>query len=269
MGANQPLWHVTSNGETWGPIDEQALIAWAQSGRMSAAVPIFVRRHESNDWIPIEKTSFGAMRPGAKRTPWIVYALAGFGALAVWSFVERTSESPRDQSVAPEPPREAPAVRREPVEPPPKTVALSVARLVPLMGNHHGDEPSAAAAALSIDLLRFPPSEVWTALEAVPDNSRAEIMKEASPYLGKKLCVRGVVVQIFGDRSAGKPIWYGVLSTSGIVRFVAVGSSQGIVENTPARFCGFVTGLHGYDTQLGGSTVGVEAVGVFDLAANR
>lgn len=76
---------------------------------------------------------------------------------------------------------------------------------------------------------------------------------------------------IHTDKSTGKPIYMGGLMTNDVkvIRFVAVGSSGELVENSSARFCGFVMGLNSYSNAVGGTTHGVSVVGMFDLPENQ
>jgi hypothetical protein len=133
--------------------------------------------------------------------------------------------------------------------------------------NHNGPEPSEAAVLTGLWLHR----KLLTAyydFDAMPDSAIVEVMKDIDSYRGKKLCSRGTIGQIYASHAYDATLWLGVLVTPNInlVRFVAAGSTDGIVADSTARFCGIVVGLHGYENLSGGSSIAVETVGVFDPA---
>jgi hypothetical protein len=123
------------------------------------------------------------------------------------------------------------------------------------MVDHNGDTLSETAAVLAEWMTnKSTPQSIWRALDGMDDNVRVEVIKDPHAYRGKKLCSRGTITQIFADRSLGKPVRFGVLDTGimNIIRFVAVGSSQGVMEGAEARFCGIIIRLHGYSNVMGG-----------------
>lgn len=151
------------------------------------------------------------------------------------------------------------------------TLADALQIISPQMDDHYGNDISPSAAVLALWMISQSPKSIWDSLDSMPDHKRTEIEKDIIPFRGKKLCSRGRIIQIMTDRSTGTPIYYGVLNVgwSGFIRFIAVGSSEGIIENSHVRFCGIVIGLHSYDNRLGGSTSGIEVVGLFDIKNNR
>lgn len=140
----------------------------------------------------------------------------------------------------------------------------------PAMTDHQGNEISVSAAGLAMWMLNQPSNKLWAELNAMQDFSRKDVVKDISLYRGEKLCNRGSIIQILTDRSAGKPVYYGVLDVGvlNLNRFVAVGSSAGIVEGSAARFCGIIIGTHNYSNSLGGMIDAVEVVGLFDIPQN-
>jgi len=96
-------------------------------------------------------------------------------------------------------------------------------------------------------------------------------MKDSGPERGKRLCTSGTVVQIKADASGGEKVFEGLLMTNSMdaVRFVAVGSTDDILENSVARFCGVAIGRHSFPNVSGGQTLAVLAVGMFDLPQNK
>lgn len=148
-----------------------------------------------------------------------------------------------------------------------KSLAAALAFATPALGDST-DEPNPGAAMLTVWATKH---LTWAMLETRPKTSYRLVMKDAVPERGKLICVRGTVTQITTDRSTGEPIYIGQIMTSGMkfVHFNAVKSSGKIVEDSPARFCGVVTGRYSYSNTGGGTTLTVNAVGMFDLPENR
>jgi hypothetical protein len=113
----------------------------------------------------------------------------------------------------------------------------------------------------------------WKDLTLLPKTSRALVLKDSEAERGKSLCAEGSINQITADHSAGpgQTIYEGgiVTSSMAIVRFLAVGSTGTLIENSNARFCGVVTGRYSYPNTGGGTTHAVQMVGFFDLPENR
>lgn len=105
------------------------------------------------------------------------------------------------------------------------------------------------------------------------ETSLAKIHKDSDTERGKRMCVRGKIVQITADKSSGVGTAYIGLMTApsfaNIVHYVAVADTGDLVENSPARFCGIVTGRYSYSNSGGGTTHAVGLVGMFDLPSNR
>lgn len=282
-------WYVSRNGESSGPIEEADIAAWIRSGQIGSET--YVRDEHSQHWIPIGQSPFAplfsqvASAPASQPKPssnrgvvlWgSVTTVLLIGLIGAKVATESTSADATEAVVTLEP--RAPSVGDEP-EPTltdrlarAGTLGEAIATIRPAMADHDGDSLSGAAATLTTWLVeRYNTPALWADLDMMPDNQRAEVLKDPEPFRGKKLCSRGTMTQIMADRSLGVPVWHGVLSTgfANVIRFVAVGSSDGIVEDSPARFCGIVIGLHSYANRMGGSTTGVEVVGSFDLPENR
>lgn len=182
---------------------------------------------------------------------------------------QQTSPTPEAKPtlVAPTPPAEPPrpTVAQQLQSATTTTAAVSLMR--DLFDDTSGklDPATALFAVWSADKMQ------WTELQALPETKHAMIMKDSEAERGKRLCSSGSVVEIAVDRSAGRPIYRGGLITPGgnVIRFDAVGSTGEIVERTPARFCGVVTGRDSYSNAGGGTTHAVHLVGMFDLPENK
>ncbi|WAR45493.1 hypothetical protein [Methylomonas rapida] len=111
----------------------------------------------------------------------------------------------------------------------------------------------------------------WNELMALPNSKHGLIMKDSSTELGKRLCVKGLVIEIARDKSVEEPLFTGgMLDNAGrIYRFAAVGSTGDIVGNSHAGFCGIVTGQQHYANSIGGVAHAVMLVGLFDLPENK
>jgi hypothetical protein len=111
----------------------------------------------------------------------------------------------------------------------------------------------------------------WSELKALPQTSRARVMKDADTERGKGICLSGSIIEITADKGAGEKVYIGGLSDErgGIYRFVNVGSSGDIVEQSHARMCGVVIGRIDYSNSMGGMAHAVQLVGMFDLPENK
>jgi len=111
----------------------------------------------------------------------------------------------------------------------------------------------------------------WVELMGVAETKRGLVMKDPDAERGKRLCVSGSIVEIRVDRSDGDTLYFGGLVSPSleVLRFIAVRSTGGLIEDSPARFCGVVTGLQSYLASNGSVLHAVFAVGMFDLPENR
>lgn len=103
------------------------------------------------------------------------------------------------------------------------------------------------------------------------ETSPARVRKDADAERGKRMCYSGRIVQIARtDLVAGRRVFMGLLLARRmqIFHFLAAGSTGDLVENSRARFCGFVTGTYDYSNSGGGSSHAVELVGMFKLPEN-
>lgn len=139
---------------------------------------------------------------------------------------------------------------------------------VPLMSDVDPGEPWSEGATLLaawMDLRYF-----WPELRAMPDTKRAEIMKDSDTTRGRRICVSGTVIEIKREKSYPFHAYVGGLNQGygmNVVRFIAVGSTEGILENKWARLCGITPGLYNYSNTSGGEVHAVGIVGAFDLSA--
>lgn len=111
----------------------------------------------------------------------------------------------------------------------------------------------------------------WIELQSLPETTFDKVMKDSEAERGKRMCAKGKIVEIAVDRTSGVPVYIGGLITPArkVYRFVAVKDTGEIVQKSPARFCGVVTGRQSYANSAGGTTHAVALVGMFDLPANR
>lgn len=103
------------------------------------------------------------------------------------------------------------------------------------------------------------------------ETSPARIKKDADSERGKRMCYSGRMIQIAkNDLVDGRHVFVGLLMARGynIIHFLAAGSTGDLVENSRARFCGFVTGRYSYSNSGGGSSHAVQMVGMFKLPEN-
>jgi len=103
---------------------------------------------------------------------------------------------------------------------------------------------------------------------ALPEVSFAAAMKDSEEARGKRLCGTGKVLQISKSVSPvweGKKVWEGLLILPGmrLVKYIAIGETGEIVEDSTATFCGVVTGKYQYQKAGGGFAHSLAVVGVF------
>lgn len=104
-------------------------------------------------------------------------------------------------------------------------------------------------------------------LVATDETTIRKAKKDTAAERGKRLCVRGRVLQIYRDGTT----WRGNLITGStdVVNF-AVGLSTGdLVEDSYARLCGVVIGEFAFSNVSGGQTRSIQVVGAFDIPENR
>ncbi len=108
-------------------------------------------------------------------------------------------------------------------------------------------------------------------IKALPKTTYRRVMKDPEEERGKRICVRARVIEIHAHRGIEGKYYTGGLirGYSQIYRFIALGSTGDIVQRSVARFCGVVMGTQSYMNSGGGTSHGVELVGMFDLKENR
>jgi hypothetical protein len=106
---------------------------------------------------------------------------------------------------------------------------------------------------------------------AKDETSRAKVMKDADEERGKRLCVRGRLVQIEAHKEELGKFYTGLLGAGAgnLYHFHAVKSTGELTEKRPARFCGVVTGRFDYSNSGGGTGHAIDMVGIFDLPENH
>jgi hypothetical protein len=103
------------------------------------------------------------------------------------------------------------------------------------------------------------------------ETSFALIRKDSDASRGKRLCIRGTLIQIQKEGGGDATFFTGLMLTgnSQLASFIAVGSTGELVERRSARFCGVVIGRYDYSNSGGGKGHAVSVVGMFDLPENR
>ncbi|HVV88666.1 MAG TPA: hypothetical protein VHE35_36730 [Kofleriaceae bacterium] len=103
------------------------------------------------------------------------------------------------------------------------------------------------------------------------ETSFALVRKDVDAARGRRMCASGQVIEIARDSIADGTFFHGLLMTyrQDLLSFQAVASTGELVEMSPARFCGVVTGRFDYSNSAGGTGHAVDMVGMFDLPDNR
>jgi hypothetical protein len=113
----------------------------------------------------------------------------------------------------------------------------------------------------------------WSDVSTEPaaGTSYGRVMKDVDAERGKRLCVKGEVVQIEKSTSRGGPVFRGVMQSAAQepFRYTAVGSTGELVTTQVARLCGVVVGRNSYESIDRATVHAVHLVGMFDLPENR
>ncbi len=103
------------------------------------------------------------------------------------------------------------------------------------------------------------------------ETSAALVRKDSDASRGKRMCVRGQIIQIRKDKAGDATLFSGLMLSgySEITSFIAAGSTGALVQHSGARLCGVVTGTYDYSNSNGGKGHAIAIVGMFDLPENR
>lgn len=131
------------------------------------------------------------------------------------------------------------------------------------------DETSPGALLLALwssDRLKWADVSV-----AKNETSFALVRKDSAANRGKRMCVRGQIIQIQKEKAEGTSLFSGLMLTGygDITSFIAAGSTGALVAQSRARLCGVVIGTYDYSNSGGGKGHAVSLVGMFDLPENR
>ncbi len=162
-------------------------------------------------------------------------------------------------------------------QPPMRTVADELASAASLpaalqvMRGRFGDTTDKLDPGATVFAIWAAKQALWSEIQRQPETKHGLVLKDPDPERGKKLCSSGTIAEIHADKSAGPTLYTGgiVSNSMKVTRFIAVGSTGEIVENSIARICGVVTGVNRYSNSGGGTTEAVHIVGMFDLPANK
>lgn len=170
-----------------------------------------------------------------------------------------------------------PTVTEVPAPPPPSplevlqsktTLAEAIEEVRSQMADTDGEvSPGAALLALwSAKHLK------WTDVAVAKNETSFKLVRKDSDLArGKRLCVRGQLVQIEKEKVGSDPLFTGLMLSGSydIYSFIAVRSTGELVSNSHARFCGVVIGKYEYSNSAGGRGHAISVVGMFDLQENR
>lgn len=108
-------------------------------------------------------------------------------------------------------------------------------------------------------------------IRKLEETSRGKILKDSYSERGKRMCIRGGIIEIEVDRSPDFTMYHaGIMGNNlNIYQVLAIGDTGDLVANSPAGFCGVVVGKMSYENAAGGTTSAPYLVGVFDLPNNQ
>jgi hypothetical protein len=210
-------------------------------------------------------------------TRWIAVVLLGLVGGCAKEPAEASGGEPRGDG--PGGAVTAGSMEREEPAPPPEptfadrmgeagTFAEALALALPEMEDGR-DETSLGALGLAFwasTRLRFDDVAV-----ARDETSPKLILKDPDRERGKRMCVRGRIVQIAKQDLGRTAVFEGLLmmSSGQIVHYIAAGDTGTLVEGDRGRLCGVTSGRYSYSNAGGGTTHAVQLVGMFDLPSNR
>lgn len=275
-------WRVSKGGKAEGPYDEAQIIEWVQGGHTD----LLLQSEAGGPWMKVSKSPFAGYAPAganpdrgqpvSKMAAFSVVAAVALAAVMVVAVVLYLGD---DTASTPTPQPEETHAKVAPVPPKPKppTLAEKIAAAKDLPAALRLCKPTFADARDKLD----PGAAVfalwcarhlkWSDMASLPKTHFGLVMKDSQPERGKRMCVRGSIMEIAVNRSAGVPIYEGEVMSpaANIYAFEAVGSTGNLVQHSPARFCGIVTGRYDYGNSAGGVTHAVRMVGMFDLPQNK
>lgn len=170
-------------------------------------------------------------------------------------------------SVAPPPPKRASPIDEIQQK---TTFAEALAYAKPLMGDAVNNTNPGALVFVSWAAKRMKWSDV-----AVKDDETTpkQVMKDSDEERGKRLCFTGKIIQIAVEKLDFGKVTNGILQVgyydTVLWKFLNVGSSGSIVEDSQARFCGVVIGRYDYSNSGGGTGHAIQVVGMWDLPENK
>lgn len=148
------------------------------------------------------------------------------------------------------------------------SLADFINNLKPKMADVVDEHPEAAGMlAYFLNLKDIKLSDI----NQLESTTKGKILKDSELERGKKICVRGTIVEITADRSGGFPAYGGVIVDDEIqpYTFIAVGDTGELESQSNAKFCGIAIGKINYSNSGGGTSTAPYIVGLFDLPANK
>jgi hypothetical protein len=286
-------WEMFNDGKAVGPCDEADVLTAIKRGglrdgsmarpagtdewrRLRAHAPFAMALDERSE-APAEPVAATApaRHPGSLR-PWFLGVGAALAFLFLAIVVRWMRPSSPTQAVAET--VHVTASPPVPIQPPHRTpvqiileartasVAFGVAR------SSMNDEPNKISDGAFLFAIWGAQKGHWIDFAPKQDEtSVGKVMKDTDAERGKRYCASGSVVEIKTEKGDGWKLDEGLLMDDSVrlFHFVSVGSSGSLVAQSPARFCGMVSGRFDYSNSGGGTGHAVELVGMFDLPENK
>lgn len=292
-------WELSDGDQVRGPFGEEDVVAAIGRGLADGTL---VRASGEESWrglrthprfaMALEERAAGAARAQssssrARSFDWRIGAAIGvvgvlvavaaiLGALARNTASNQPSVVPQIVSVT-VPAAVIPAAAPSPRDPAEAEIAqllkardlqAAIAATKPQMADTR-EESSLGALRLGIWAMAH---MTWDDLKIARAETRPGLVfKDSDEERGKRFCIGGSIIQIEVDKSKFGKASIGLLmdDSTELIHFIAVGSSGALVKQSPARFCGVVTGLYDYSNSGGGTGHAIDMVGMFDLPENK
>jgi hypothetical protein len=124
-----------------------------------------------------------------------------------------------------------------------------------------------------------PAISAWASANATADDvvgetnvkaTLGEALRDADVVRGRRVCIRGLVAEIYGETVNGARLYMGgiVDDDDHVGRFVAVGDVAGVEAGKRAQFCGLVVGRESFESSLHVRVQAVRLVGMFVTDVN-
>lgn len=292
-------WEVFKDGETVGPCDESEVLTAIRTGHLSETA--MVRREGTEEWRRLrthapfasaiedareqshDEPAVLPLTPrGGSTKMWAIAAGAGVAFMTV-AWIVGSGRGAGHAHAVPDPPEHAPVASRPASTTPARGASSNEKAIEALMAIHTLAEATKTTLPAMADTINEPSPGAaifalwawkrgkWADFGVKDETTFAKVLKDSDEERGKRYCASGSIIEITAEKFDGGKLDVGLLMDDSmrLFHFLSAGSSGSLVKDSPARFCGVVTGKYDYHNSAGGTGHAIELVGMFDLPENR